>query len=132
MFEEKILHDVALLQRNLINRYLELNSEAIDNKWLIGIDRKNNFHMGQELWEAAVHGAGLMFTRLQPEPHLVVDMHKKINDPDRLDAWRIQQFIESMGKEIDFQEAEMHLKKLVSQGVLVWSREMDYRICKPL
>ena len=132
MLEEQILHDVVFLQRNLINRYIELNPEAIENQWLIGIGRKKDFYMGQELWRAEVHGAGLMFTRLDPGPHLVVDMHKKINDPDRLDAWRIQQFVESMGKEINFQEAELHLKKLVKLGILVWSKEMDYRISKPL
>ena len=60
-----------------------------------------------------------MFKRREPEPNLVIDVHTEVEAADRIDAWRLQQFVESIGHSLEFEEAEALLQRELETGMLI-------------
>jgi hypothetical protein len=119
MLQREQLAELVSLQRRLIAAYQELHPNLGGNKWLLGIPLRFELQIGTERWDAVKHGAGLQFTRRDPAPHLIVDMHEEADNPERLDAWRVQQFLESLGASIAFERCEAELRAAEDSGILV-------------
>jgi len=119
MLESTVLVEFVALQRRLIESLLARHPEFSDDKWLIGAPSKAELHMDEGKWDVSKHGIGLTFRRREPKPHLVVDVHVEIDNPNRLDAWRLQQFVESTGGVLEFNDAEVKLRSAVDAGVLI-------------
>jgi hypothetical protein len=119
MLQREQLAELVSLQRRLIAAYQELHPKLRGNTWLLGIPPRSELQVGTERWEVTKHGAGLQFTRREPGPHLIVDMHEEADNPERLDAWRVQQFLESLGRSIAFDRCEAELRAAKDAGFLV-------------
>lgn len=85
----------------------------------MGTPFKVELSVDGQMWDGLRHGVGVMFRRRSPEPNLVVDVHVDIENPNRLDAWRLQQYVESIGGELTFTEAEAALRNGMEAGVLI-------------
>lgn len=55
-------------------------------------------------------------------PNLVVDVHVEIDNPNLVDAWRLQQFVESQGDVLEFNKAEAILQSSADAGLLIKRR----------
>ncbi|WP_343602781.1 hypothetical protein [Roseateles sp.] len=119
MLESTILTSFALLQHRLLESLRQSQPEFFADKWLLGAPSKSELKLDGEFWEVSKHGVGIMFKRRNPGPELVVDVHTEVEAADRIDAWRLQQFVESTGQSLEFDEAEALLQRHVATGVLV-------------
>lgn len=116
------------LQRRLKTHVCKCYPSLSDDQWLLGLPKRFEFHLGEELWRGVKHGAGLQFIRKAPLPAFVVDMHEEPTNSERIDAWRIQQFLESLGQEIEFTVCRDKLHAAASAGILVEGSNGEYRL----
>jgi len=130
MIELKILFEFVTLQRRLTESLLSLYPEFTENKLLLGTPFKVELQVDTQMWDVSRHGVGVTFRRRNPEPNIVVDVHVDIKNPNRLDAWRLQQYVESIGDALTFSEAEMALRNGVEAGFLVAAEDGGYEPTK--
>ncbi|AKJ30174.1 hypothetical protein [Caldimonas brevitalea] len=128
MFDVKLFEDLVEFQRRLVARFLALHPEAQGNVWLTGVPMRSEVDLGDAVWLARRHGAGIAFTRVRPAPPLLVDVHEKLDDPDVLDPLRVQQFVESSGAVLSYDEAHGILEAAVEAGVLVGLGERRFKL----
>lgn len=119
MLETETLFAFVALQRRLIESLVLLHPEFTGNQWLLGAPFTEELNVDAQVWDVSRHGVGVMFRRRDPEPNMVVDVHVEINNSGRLDAWRLQQYVESMRGSLAFSDAEAALRNGVEAGVLV-------------
>ncbi len=119
MIEQSDLAALVRLQRRLVSSVLERHPEYGTAKSLAGTPVATELHTEGEIWDVTRHGMGLLFRRREPLPNIVVDVHVDIGNPGRIDAWRLQQFVESTGRTIEFEDAVASLKNAVAAGLLV-------------
>jgi len=115
-------------QRQLLARLLEDHPEYGHFGSLAGTPFRVGLRLNDEAWEATRHGVGVMFKRCDPAPNLVVDVHDALDQPDRVDAWRLQQFLESMGRALEFRDAQEALAICVRDGLLSRSDAGSYQL----
>ncbi|MDA7415342.1 hypothetical protein PGB34_03105 [Xenophilus arseniciresistens] len=101
-----LLDELKMHQRRLSCALLERHPEVRGNERLVGIRVFGELVVDDERWVVSQHGTGAMFTRQNPTPQLVVDMHTDLSNPDLIDPWRVQQFAESMALVLSYAEAE--------------------------
>jgi hypothetical protein len=89
-----------------------------DFEWLLDFPKKGRLVVGGSEWGFEKHGAGLRFTRQNPEPQIVVDAHEYFGDPRIVDGWRLSQFLQSIGCDVDDKRAEVLLQQLYAKGGL--------------
>lgn len=130
MAELKTFFEFVNLQRRLTESLLSLHPEFTKNKFLLGAPFKVELQVDAHMWDASRHGVGVTFRRRNPEPNIVVDVHVDIENSNRLDAWRLQQYLESMGVALTFSEAEMALRNGVEAGILVAAEDGGYEPTK--
>jgi hypothetical protein len=128
MDQDDLIIRFVSLQRALIAAYKHLVPELGATRWLENLPRMSELTLGEERWEATKHGAGLQFTRRQPAPHLVVDAHEEPSNSERIDAWRLQQFSESLGMPVEFGACEAAIRAAVETRILVSSSPGAYRL----
>lgn len=115
-------------QRLLLERLLEDHPEFARFRSLAGTPFRVKLRLNDEAWDVTRHGAGVMFKRCDPAPNLVVDVHEAIDKPTRVDAWRLQQFLESMGRALEYQDAQQALATCVRDGLLSRSDAGRYEL----
>jgi hypothetical protein len=128
MTQHSTVISLVTYQCRLLERLLEDHPEFGRFGSLAGTPFRVNFNLGDEAWEATRHGAGVMFKRRDPAPNLVVDVHEAIDKPAHLDAWRLQQFLESMGHALEYQDAQDALATCVRDGLLSRSEAGNYEL----
>jgi hypothetical protein len=115
---EQIFTEFVEFQSRLFRALVSAQPEARSNKWLLGVKRQVDLNLGDEVWSAVRHGVGFRYTRKSPLPSLVVDAHDNIESTRRIDAFRLQEFAESKGISISFEQAKNWLEKAVNAGLL--------------
>ena len=128
MLEPTVLVSFVALQRRLLECLRVLHPDFFANKWLLGAPSKSELNLDGDVWDVLKHGAGIMFERREPKPKLVVDVHTEVEAADRIDAWRLQQFVESTGRALGFDEAESLLQRELERGVLVHRANGGYAL----
>jgi hypothetical protein len=108
---DDLIQELVEFQRRLSEALLQRYPEVQGNKWLLGVQIAEDLEIEGERWAAQKHGSGVVFTRQAPVPHLVVDMHTAVSDPEVTDPWRVQQFAESKGQALSYDEAESLLRR---------------------
>ncbi|MFM9928346.1 hypothetical protein VLK31_35625 [Variovorax sp. H27-G14] len=103
---DDLIRELLECQRRLSAALLQRYPEVQGNKWLLGVQIAEDLEVHGEHWAAQKHGSGVVFTRQAPVPHLVVDMHTAVSEPEVIDPWRVQQFAESKGQPLRYDEAE--------------------------
>lgn len=112
---------LATLQRRLVARLADVYPEYLrGDPLLFGVPSKSSMGVDGVQWSIAKHGVGACLTRNAPSPSLVVDMHVDIANACRVDAWRLQQFIESQGGEITYEEAQSVIHHAVEEGLVAF------------
>jgi hypothetical protein len=88
-----MIRDFAAKQNDLIRQMLPKLPPGTDELSLLRAAPSQVFAMGQD-WDVSAHGIGVSFTgSLSGE---VIDVHCGVfDDPPPVDAWRLEQYIES-------------------------------------
>lgn len=128
MTDANTLISFVTLQHRLLECFRGLNIDAFSNRWLLGVPSRSELEMDGEAWDVLKHGVGFMFKRREPAPHLVIDVHAQVEDADRIDAWRLQQYLESMGCSLDFEVVEEFLQREILCGTLTQRTDGSYAI----
>jgi hypothetical protein len=126
MVELVVLSGFVALQRKLVENLLRLHPEFAKHDWLLGAPFAAELCVDAQMWDVSRHGVGVMFRRRNLEPNIVVDVHVDISNCDRLDAWRLQQYVESIGGTLTFSDAKVMLQSGVEAGVLVAGENGGY------
>lgn len=119
MVESSVFVAFVMLQRRLLEYLFLLHPEFAGDKWLVGVPFKAELHLDSEIWDVTRHGVGLMFKRREPAPNVVVDVHVGLDNPNLLDAWRLQQYVESKGGRLEYDDAEAMLQSVADSGMLI-------------
>lgn len=84
------------LQKKLVASFILSHPHVKDMKWLLDFPKRGSIVVNNEQWSFIKHGAGLRFQRTSCNPKLVVDVHAAFDDPEVVDEWRLQQYVESL------------------------------------
>jgi hypothetical protein len=106
------------LQEELVRALMNQYPAGKDLDWLLDFPKKGVIRINTDDWEFTRHGCGMRFIRKTTEPHYIVDMHRVIREPRCIDGWRLLQFLESCGEQIDEQKIAALLRDMVSDGTL--------------
>lgn len=128
MLEPTVLVSFVMLQRRLLDCLRLRHPDFFADKWLLGAPSRSELNLDGEAWDVLKHGVGIMFRRRDPTPELVVDVHTEVKAADRIDAWRLQQFVESTGHSLEFDEIEALLQRELEAGVLVQRVDGGYAL----
>lgn len=89
---------------NVVSEYSNLQARLVAatrlaypslDKDLIGINRVGNVCADDETWAFALHGVGVRYVGTRSGR--IVDVHvQMIEHPDAVDAWRLEQYLESI------------------------------------
>lgn len=109
----------AELQCRLVLAFAKLFPEAKDLKWLLDFPESGKMLVNGDQWRFVRHGAGLRFEKLTCKPHWVVDVHKRFDEPKLIDDWRLVQFFESCGEQMDKSQASSLLIEMCLKGHLL-------------
>lgn len=93
--EQLILQFVAL-QKKLVTSFRLSHPHVKDTKWLLDFPKHGSIIVNNDRWDFIKHGAGLRFRRASCSPQLVVDVHTAFDNPEVVDEWRLQQYVESL------------------------------------
>jgi len=115
MMRELILYieEYILIQCALLQAFKSKFTNLEDWKWLLDFPRSGEVSIEGESWTFKKHGAGLMFSS---SDGIVVDAHDMLENEEVIDAWRLEQFIESKSK-ADSNITYEQLKNMMSQLV---------------
>lgn len=107
------------LQVLLLTAFREKFPSSKDWENLFDFPRHGQIKTSEGVWAFFLHGCGLTFVDIEG---VVIDAHDMIFDYSVIDAWRLLQFLESVGVveegELDVPELEAELKKLKNEGFL--------------
>jgi hypothetical protein len=127
---KNIYTEFVELQKKLIDSFEKKYPSIHNNKWLVGIDSNSLISVNKQCWQAIKHGAGIRFTRKIVQPHLVIDVHNHLDQVERIDALRWQEYTESRGIQISFESAASELAAAKDEGVLVSLDDFGYQVLK--
>jgi hypothetical protein len=107
------------LQRQLVGALRLAYPGARDLKFLLEFPKTGEVTVGGEMWRFDRHGAGVAFTSLAG---VVVDVHRCVEQPDVVDAWRLCRYLETSGAvglgRLEEAAVEAELRALSQQGKL--------------
>ena len=105
------------LQITLISAFRWQFPDMKDWVFLLDFPKKGSLRIGNDTWHFHKPGAGISFKRNSDA--IIVDIHRKLNDPICFDSWRLEQFLESLGFDLEERyEIEDDLKRLAFAGII--------------
>lgn len=128
MIDNSIIVEFVKIQEGLLNSLFREHPVFLNNPVLLNAPHQLELSIQDEKWIAKKHGAGVEFVRKIPFPQIVVDAHNFIEKKNFIDAHRLHQFLESLGYEITFEQAENFLQQKNEMGALKKSMSSGYEI----
>jgi hypothetical protein len=113
------LNEFVVLQGLLLALFKAKYHQAKDWENLLDFPRRGDIDVDNTKWTFYLHGCGLLF---KSQEGIIIDAHDYVDNPEVIDAWRIFQYLESMGLvaegEVNFKDIKTALSELASQGFL--------------
>jgi len=107
------------LQKYLFAALRSTFPDASDFRFLIDFPKSGELSVEKTTWTFIRHGAGIAFTS---QSGVIVDMHRKFEQPEMVDAWRLLRFLESSSALVDESlneaQVEAQLRELAESGQL--------------
>lgn len=119
MTDSPDLASFVALQRRLLECLRRSHPAYFADELLLGAPRRSELDLDGDAWDVLKHGTGVRLTRREREPNVVVDVHAELGVVDRIDAWRLMQFVESIGRPCELDEAETWLRRELDAGAVV-------------
>lgn len=125
---KKYINEMIQLQNSLLTVFKRNYPEVKDNNLLLDCPRRGEIDIHGQEWLFKKHGKGLEFIRKKPLPELVVNMHNYFSEPNVLDEWRLEQYLES--KSVPYSKIDLSncLNELTLASVLKKISEQQYKL----
>ena len=120
-FFELVVRYVCI-QESIVDGFIRSYPSASDSKWMIGVPGKGLIKIGDGSWRFKKHGAGVRFFLEDGGERLIIDVHRLFGVSNFIEWWRLAQFFESCGVEMDKGEIILGLREINKSGSI---REYD-------
>ncbi|WP_343575827.1 hypothetical protein [Pseudomonas sp.] len=104
------------IQESIVCEFTRLYPAVNDSKWMLGVPAKGLINVGGESWRFIKHGAGVRFFLEGGTERLIIDVHRLFGVSNFIDWWRLAQFFESCGVNMDKDEIILGLQGMNSSG----------------
>ncbi|MDX7987859.1 hypothetical protein FE392_11035 [Xenorhabdus sp. 12] len=128
IIEKKDIIDFIKLQEKLSRFFFESYPKVKDFNWLLDFPKRGKIKIGDESWDFVKHGKGIRFTRITPEPTVIVDINNYINNPRVIDVWRLLEYFERDSIEFEKEYIQGVLDKMVDYGELKKIYKYEYEL----
>lgn len=112
----KLIQQLICYQVALISAFIRLHPGLKDWQFLLDFPKSGEIEIDSHVWIFNKHGSGLLFRNVSTGE--VVDVHKHINNMEIFDAWRLEQFLDSVGVSSDEYDLADCMVTLKEQGVI--------------
>lgn len=106
------------LQQSLLVEFFNIYPLLKDFDLLLDFPKTGEIKLENTLWSFIKHGKGLKFIRREPKPNIIIDMYINISDPYIVDEWRLRQYLESLGYDLQKYNIRAILNEMVMSEVL--------------
>lgn len=125
---KEYIEELIKLQNNLLSVFKRVYPEVKDYNLLLDCPRKGELKVNEQEWLFTKHGKGLKFIRKKPLPQIVVNIHSYFSEPDVLDEWRLEQYLESLKISYSKSDISKYLNELTLTQVLKKISEQQYKL----
>lgn len=125
---KEYIEELIKLQNNLLSVFKRVYPEVKDYNLLLDCPRKGELKVNEQEWLFTKHGKGLKFIRKKPLPQIVVNIHSYFSEPDVLDEWRLEQYLESLKISYSKSDISKHLNELTLTQALKKISEQQYKL----
>ena len=125
---KEYIEELIKLQNNLLSVFKKVYPEVKDYHLLLDCPRKGELKVNEQEWLFTKHGKGLKFIRKKPLPQIVVNIHSYFSEPDVLDEWRLEQYLESLKISYSKSDISKYLNELTLTQVLKKISEQQYKL----
>ena len=125
---KEYIEELIKLQNNLLSVFKKVYPEVKDYNLLLDCPRKGELKVNEQEWLFTKHGKGLKFIRKKPLPQIVVNIHSYFSEPDVLDEWRLEQYLESLKISYSKSDISKYLNELTLTQVLKKISEQQYKL----
>ncbi|MCX8619151.1 hypothetical protein J3U42_12205 [Gilliamella sp. B2923] len=125
---KEYIEELIKLQNNLLSVFKRVYPEVKDYNLLLDCPRKGELKVNEQEWLFTKHGKGLKFIRKKPLSQIVVNIHSYFSEPDVLDEWRLEQYLESLKISYSKSDISKYLNELTLTQVLKKISELQYKL----
>lgn len=113
-FSYEHLVQLVDLQTRLLAAFNQQNPNVSDWETLLDFPRSGSVSPLERVWDFKRHGVGLRF--VERHKGTVVDMHQYLRDPKVFDAWRLEQYLESIDANFSGYVPTAFLEQMLQDG----------------
>lgn len=110
------INEFLALQLALLLAFKEKFKNLSDWQFLLDFPKSGTVEVDGIEWTFQKHGSGLLFRR--SSDGTVVDIHRMLAEAAYIDAWRLEQYLVSLGLEKYEREINSDFKQLLADGFL--------------
>lgn len=125
---KEYIKEMIQLQNSIMTVFKRDYPEVEDYNLLLDCPRKGELDVNGQEWLFTKHGKGLKFIRKKPLPELVVNIHNYFSEPDVLDEWRLEKYLESLSMSYSKSDISKCLNELTLARVLKKISEQQYKL----
>ena len=125
---KKYINEMIQLQNSLFSVFKRNYPRVKDYNLLLDCPREGELDVHGQEWLFKKHGKGLTFTRKKPLPELIVNMHNYFSEPDVLDEWRLEQYLDSLNVSYSKKDVRNCLNEMTLTNVLKKISEQQYKL----
>lgn len=127
---ENYIKEIVQLQEDLMFEFKRAYPEVYDYDLLLDFPKKGILHIKKQKWIFNKHGCGLNFTRKNPLPEVIVDIHNYLSEPKVIDKWRVELYLNSINISYSDNDIEECLNEMVSTNYLEMLSSQKYKLIK--
>ncbi|OCG47363.1 hypothetical protein A9G35_03990 [Gilliamella sp. Choc5-1] len=125
---KKYIKEMLQLQNTIITVFKKVYPEVKDYNLLLDCPKKGKLDINGQQWLFVKHGKGLKFIRKDPLPEIIIDMHNYFSEPNVLDEWRLEQYIDSLNLTYSTSDIKNCLHELTLTHFLKRISEQQYKL----
>lgn len=104
------------LQSAIVSAFKRKFTHLSDWRFLIDFPKDGSIEVNGIEWTFHKHGSGLLFQRASDG--LTIDVHRNLDRPEYIDAWRLEQYFLSLGEVKSEKELKGDLERLAATELL--------------
>ncbi len=117
------IRDFLHMQSALLAAFHHNFPNCKDMKLLLDFPRSGEVGCRGEIWSFHRHGVGLLFEN--QSSNCVIDVHRAIECTEIFDAWRLEIYLESIGKRLSREDLVQNLNQLVEERQIARASEPE-------
>lgn len=112
------IREFVKLQNDLLLKFSTQFPNSKDFKWLLDFPKSGQLRLFDSNWTFYKHGVGLRFVKSSVDVPIVVDIHKSFAEPNCIDLWRLSQYFQSCGFNVNNDYLEELIQNMIDENEL--------------